>query len=412
MSNFNINKLTLRRFAVMLGAVLFLFTLATARYAQVHSILPDKSYQPNFAAPQERGPIITEIKEVGEDGSDIRVRYSDGDHSLEVKAKGRLEFTDDDADIKSIARDGYLMIEERRGSMLRKLEVSPNDAAQPQRTYYVGGQAHAFDQEARAWLTEILPDVIRNTAIGARARVRRIFRQRGGDGVLSEISLIKPDGAKHIYFRELLRIGNPDTSILRRAARQAAREISSDGEKANLFIETADLYLVNEAASPDFFYAIGSIHSDGEHRRVLSAILKKSPDDENILRTIKSARTISSDGEKANLLIQNSELFLNHPASLPSLFDAINSISSDGEHARVLSAMLRRNTLSEENLIRVVRSAGRISSDGEKANVLLAVIRDYAGDAGVLSAINDAAKTIGSDGERQRVLSAIARHGQ
>jgi hypothetical protein len=412
MSSFKVNSHALRRFTVILGIVFTLLIFMAVRHAQMNSTSPDKSRQLKFAAQQGKRTSITQINETGTDGSDIRMRYNDGDHSLEIRAKGELEFTDDDSDVKSVARDGYLIIEERRGSMSRRLEVSPGADAGPQRMFFVRGQAHAFDQEGRAWLAEVLPDVIRNTAIGADARVRRIYRQRGADGVLGEISLIKSDGAKRIYFRELLGIGNLGAATLRKAVRQVAREISSDGEKAELLIETADLYLGDKAIAQDFFEAVGSISSDGEHRRVLSSILKKSPDTEDILRALKSARAISSDGEKANLLIQHSVVFLDHPTSLPSLFDVINSISSDGEHARVLSSLLKRNTLGKENLMRVLRSAERISSDGEKANVLVSATRIYASDASVLSAIADVAKTISSDGERQRVLTTIARQGQ
>ena len=412
MSTFKINKLTLSRFAVTLGIVFILSIFIAVRHAQMNAASPGESRQLQFAAQQERHTSITQINETEADRSDIKMRYNDGDHSLEIRAKGGLEFTDNDSDVKSLGQDGYLMIEEQRGSMSRRLEVSPGADGQPQRSFFVRGQAHVFDQEGRAWLAQILPDVIRNTAIGARARVQRIYRQRGADGVLDEISLVKSDGAKRIYFREFLGIGNLGTATLRRAARQVTREISSDGEKAVLLIQTADLFLGNSAIAPDFFEAVGSINSDGEHRRVLSSILKNNPGRDDILSALKSARAISSDGEKASLLIQHSAIFLDHPASLPSLFDAINSISSDGEHARVLSSLLKRNALGKENLMRVLRSAERISSDGEKANVLLSAVRIYAGDASVLSAIAEVTKTINSDGERQRVLSAIARQGQ
>lgn len=410
MLSFKADKLAWGRFAVVFAAVFVLYNLTIAGDAPVQLLSLDKSRQLKSAAQQE-GRTITEINETGKNGSDIRIKFSDGNHSVEIRAKGDLAFTDTDADIKSISQNGYLVIEERRGSLLRKLEVVRGTDGQPQRSYFVRGQAHAFDQEARAWLAEILPDVIRNTAIGAHARVERIFRQRGAAGVLAEISLIKSDGAKRIYFRELLGLGNLDTSTLRRAAQQAAREISSDGEKAYLFIESADLYLNNEAIAPDFFASIGSIHSDGEHRRVLSAILKKRLGNENTLRTLKSARAISSDGEKASLLIQHADVFLTHSSAVPALFDTINSISSDGERARVLTSLLKRKTLSRENLARLIRSAEQISSDGEKANVLLAAIKVYSGDRAALSAIAEASKTISSDGEKQRVLSAIARHG-
>ncbi len=413
MSNFAFNKLALRRSAFAQRIVVVLSILTLALHAQANTASPEQRRQLRLTAQRERSTSITRINEGGAEHTDLRIRFDDGEHSLEVRARGRLEFNDTDSDIKSIARDAYLIIEERRGSTSRRLEVAPSADAQPERIFYVGGQRRAFDGEGRAWLAEILPEVIRNTAIGARARVLRIYRQRGGaGGVLDEISLIKSDAAKRVYFRELLGIGNLDDAILRRAARQMAREISSDGEKARLLIESADLYLGNNAVAPSFFDAVGSISSDGEHRRVLSAILKKRPGTDDILRSLRSAREISSDGEKANLLIQHLAVFLDHPASLPSLFDAINSISSDGEHGRVLSSLLRGERLSRENLLRVLRSAERISSDGEKARVLLAAVRVYAGDAPSLSAIADVTRTISSDGEKQRVLSAIARHGR
>jgi hypothetical protein len=412
MSNYKSSKLKQGRFALTLGAMLCLFTPAVGLQARSRPLSPEESHEFNFTVQGQGRRTITEVNE-NDSNNSTHIKYSDGDHTLEIKAKESMEFTDDDADIKSISRDGYLMVEEERGGTTRKWEVRQGADGRPQSSFYLRGQAHPLDREARQWLAEVLPDVIRNTAIGARARVLRIQKQRGAGGVLDEISLIKSEGAKRIYFRELFNSGNSlDAATLRRATRQVAREIHSDGEKANLFIGSADVFLVHQSIAPDFFEAIGSIHSDGERRRVLSAILNKNLNDENIIRTLKSARAMSSDGEKANLLIQHTEVFLNHPSSLQAFFETTDSLHSDGEHARVLSALLKRQGLSRENLSRALRSAERISSDGEKANVLIHAARVYASDEAALSAIADAAKTIKSDGEKSRVLSAIKRHGQ
>jgi hypothetical protein len=392
-TNRNSVKLKLARCALMSAIALSLFALVMAQG-------------------RHGNRTVTEINENGRTDSEMRVRYDDGDHTLEIKAREPLEFTDDDADVRSIAGGGYLTIEERRGSMWRRFEVSPEAGGGLRRSFFQQGQPHAFDSDARAWLAEVLPDVIRNTAIGARARVQRIMRQHGAGGVLDEISLIKSDGAKRIYFRELLRSGNLDASLLHRAARQITHEISSDGEKAALLKESADLYLNNERIAPDFFEAVGSISSDGEHRLVLSAILKRNLSTANVIRALNSARAISSDGEKASLLVQYVEVLLQNPSSIPAFFETVNSIGSDGEHARVLSAVLRRHEPGKETLTLLLRSAERISSDGEKANVLVNAARVYGGDQSALSAITQSARTIGSDGERDRVLSAIAREGR
>jgi hypothetical protein len=412
MSNHKSSNLTASRFMLMLGAMLGLFTMAVGLQARSLVLSPDDVHESDFTGQGQGRRTITNINESDGNDSQTHIRYSDGDRTLEIKARESLEFTDDDADIKSISRDGYLMIEEARGGTTRKWEVRQGADGRPQSSFYLRGQAHPLDPDARAWLAEVLPDVIRNTAIGARARVLRIKRQRGAGGVLDEISLIKSDGAKRIYFRELFNSGNLDATTLRRAARQIGHEIHSDGEKAILLNESADLFLVHQSIAPDFFEAIGSIQSDGEHRLVLSALLKRNLNDENVLRALKSARPISSDGEKANLLVQHTEVFLNHPSSLQAFFETTDSLSSDGEHARVLNALLKRPGLSRENLLRALRSAERMSSDGEKANVLIHAARVYASDEAALSAIADAARTISSDGEKSRVLSAIARHGQ
>jgi len=53
--------------------------------------------------------------------------------------------------------------------------------------------------------------------------------------------------------------------------------ISSDGEKATVLVQAADFRLMDDTARTNYFRATDSISSDGEHRRVLSAVLKKTP---------------------------------------------------------------------------------------------------------------------------------------
>src|SRR5207244_8968979 len=132
-------------------------------------------------------------------------------------------------DVKSVAPGGSISIEERRGWTTRKYEVSSSE-----RRYLVNGRSHEIDREARAWLAETLPQVIRDSAIGADARVKRILQQRGPAGVLDEISKISSDHAKRIYFEQLFSNGPLTPDLSRRAARQMGREIASDGEKASL----------------------------------------------------------------------------------------------------------------------------------------------------------------------------------
>lgn len=330
-------------------------------------------------------------------------------NGLNVSTKGQVEFTDDDSDVKSISPGGYIRIEERRGWTTRKYEVTPSE-----RHYLVNGSSHPIDNEAKAWLAEVLPQVIRDSAVGVDARVKRILKQHGAAGVLDEIAKISNDHAKRVYFNELFANGPLQPDVLRRAARQIGREIASDGEKASLLIETSDSYLKDPApARVEFFDAVGTIASDGEHRRVLSAVLQKDGrNKESLLLCLKSAARISSDGEKARLLTEAADAFAFDGSLAPQFLDAVNTIASDGEHARVLMFLMRLNGLSKETMVALMKSTARIASDGEKSRVLIRASESYSNDPALRTAFFNATATIASDGEHSRVLlSLLARSG-
>jgi beta-lactamase regulating signal transducer with metallopeptidase domain len=328
---------------------------------------------------------------------------------LNVRTKGTIEFTDDDSDVKSVSPGGSLSVEERRGWTTHKYEVTPAE-----RRYSVNGRQRPLDEEGKAWLAEVLPQIIRDSAIGADARVQRILKQHGPTGVLDEIAKISSDHAKRIYFENLLASGPLPADVLARATRQMGREVASDGEKARLLIDVADVYLKNPSSSrAEYFDAIGTIASDGEHRRVLSnAIEKDGRNKETLLLTLKSAARIASDGEKARLLMEAADAPAFDASMSADFLHAVDTIASDGEHSRVLMALMRLNGLSKDTLVMAVKSAGRIASDGEKARVLVRASEFLPGDPFLRAAFFNAAATIASDGDHSRVLmAALAKNG-
>src|SRR5262249_26559824 len=243
----------------------------------------------------------------------------------------------------------------------------------------------------------ILPDVIRHTAIGAVLRVERINRAHGPAGVLEEISRLQSDHARRVYFEELFRSVPLDSSLLRRAARQIASNIRSDGAKARLLAQIADEYLSDDAAQPAFFDAVRSIRSDGEHRRVLIAVLEKRRlSKEALLETLKSARRISSDGEKRAVLRKAAEGRPSDDAVLSSLLEVAATVSSDGEKRRVLAAVLEHEALARETLIQAMKATERMASAGEKRQVLVKAVAAAPADDAALAALLRAAGTISS----------------
>jgi len=336
-------------------------------------------------------------------------RWSSLWSSQDIELKGQVEFTDDDRDVKSLSGDGRLRIEERRGLSFRRLEVTPNAAGKPLYAYRVDGVEKPFDAQARAWLSSLLPGIIREHAAGAAPRVRRILRQRGAAGVLDEIHEISSDRTKRVYFEELLEAGPLDAEILRRLLRQAGREISSDREKALLLTRFAEPHLRDPGLHVSFVSAAAAISSDSEHRRVVSVLLRHKLNSEAMAAFCRSVAGISSDAEKARILIEAVGTQSVDANSRSAYFRAADSIISDSERRRALSALLKTTGLTRDLVVSVLRSARGISSDHEKAELLMEATLFPGNDASTLAAIVQAADTISSDHERRRVLSALLK---
>lgn len=330
-----------------------------------------------------------------------------------LEIQGKAEFTDDYADIRSVSEGGAVRVEETRDGMTRRLDITPDASGQLRRAYSVNGQPGILDGQAKAWLAGILLEAVRQSAIDADKRVQRIFERRGVSGVLEEISLTRGDYAKRKYFDALIKNRNLNASALQSALLEAARQISSDYEQAQLLIEASESLGGKSEVFPAFFEATATIKSDYDRRRVLLALLKKSGSDRNLLLWIaRSAASISSDHDKGVVLKEAATLDLDDSPLAEAFFKTVNTISSDYERRGVLSAVLKGRKRGPEVLSRMLESAARMSSDYEKATFLLEASSAYAGDARARNAFLQTVETIKSEYEKGRVLSALLRNKQ
>ena len=124
--------------------------------------------------------------------------WSDGKQKLEIKYDGAVEFTDDDSDVKSLSPADYLKIREGGWTSAHTVEFEADGSGAIRRRYWEGSSEKPFDPQGKAWLSQTLPRIIRQTGIGAPARVARILKAKGAAGVLSEITLIEGSWAKRV----------------------------------------------------------------------------------------------------------------------------------------------------------------------------------------------------------------------
>ena len=332
---------------------------------------------------------------------------------LEVRLDGEVEFTDDDADVKRLTPGGLLRIKDDgflsgvlRG---RSVEFAADAKGNITRRFWVGSSERPFDPDGRQWLAQVLLGFIRQTGIGASARVARILKSQGPAGVLKEISQIEGSWAKRVYFSELLE-APLDPATARQALVQAGREIDSDFELATLLIQASGRLLVDDATRQAYFDAARTIQSDFEMHRVYSAALKRGPVPAPLLASVLNAsHDIDSDFEEATFLIEVAKLQPLDNVTRTPFFDALATVSSDFEHRRVLSALAERGQLPTDVIAAMLASAAAVHSDFEAASFLVQVVKQQPIEGALREPFFRAVDSIDSAFERGRVLQELAR---
>ena len=293
--------------------------------------------------------------------------WSDGKQKLEVKYEGKVEFTDDDSDVKTLSPGGVLRIREGGWTSSRTVEFEADASGTVRRRYWEGMSEKPFVPDGKAWLAQALPRIIRQTAFGAEGRVARILKAKGPAGVFAEIALIDGSWAKRVYFTELLKSPGLDAATVRQALEQAGRQIESDYELASLLI-SSDRLLVDEATRRAYFEAAASIQSDYEMRRAYSSALKRGPVPSDVLAGVLAASIgIESDYEEAELLVQIARLQPLDASTRGPFLKALATIDSDYECRRVISAVVRADP-SPETLATMLDPSIAIDSDFEQAS--------------------------------------------
>ncbi|MFL6278864.1 MAG: M56 family metallopeptidase [Vicinamibacterales bacterium] len=339
--------------------------------------------------------------------------WSNNGQKLEIRYDGDVEFTDDDTDVKRLSPGGSLRI--RDGGMMTSLlggytvEFTTDGSGNISRRFWVGSSERPFDPEGRKWLASVLPRFIRQSGIGANARVARILKAKGPAGVLAEISLIEGSWGKRRYFSALLKAGPLDAATMRQVLVQAGNEIDSDFELASFLIEGADKLLVDDLSRQAYFDAARSIDSDFEMHRVFSAVVKRGPIPPPLLGSLlATSRNIDSDFEEASLLIEVAKLQSLDNATRAAFFTALETVQSDFEHHRVLSALGSRADLPPETVAAMLTSGASVSSDFEAASFLVQIAKQQPIEGSVRAPFFRTVDSIDSSYERGRVLKAVA----
>ena len=335
--------------------------------------------------------------------------WVDGRYSLKVELEGRVEWNDDDSGVKSLSRNGRLEVEEKDSGRKYRIVVEPGEGNKLVYTYRKNGKKKELDNEGKRWLAKVLPQVIRESGMGAESRVQRILSEAGVEGVFEEIELIRSPGAKSLYLLYLFEQAELTGEETAKAAK-IAQGISSPGDKTRFLITTARMFLIHDEAVDAYFEAVQSISSPGDKTRALIHLVDEEllKDERTYVIALRTAKTISSPGDKTRFMQKAVPFFI--PQATDVYFETVNTISSPGDHARVLTSLLSSEGLDVDAMIPYLDSVRRISSPGDKARVLTQTadwLEENRANESLLERYFETAKSISSPGDRSRVLIHI-----
>ena len=136
------------------------------------------------------------------------------------------------------------------------------------------------------------------------------------------------------------------------------------------------------------------------------------PDLETLIAVTRQAAKMTSDFDKAELLVTVAKHYIRDDELRTAYIDAVATMSSSYDQTRSLLPMLLADDLPPQSVAQVVKISSRITSDNDKATLFVNTVTHYdALTASTRDAIIAATATIKSDYDRRRTIVAIVARG-
>jgi hypothetical protein len=340
----------------------------------------------------------------------ISVNDHDGKRT-ELRSTGRVQFNDEGDWVVAVAPGASLVISESGRGPDRRIEFRPGNGGVRIR-YFLEGDERSLDAGGRAWAQRLLGDAVRESGLGAEARVARIRARGGVAAVLADIARLESDSGRRAYYRALLDSGPMSNAEFARVMEDVGRRMRSDTETRLVLVGAADQVegagrlaaLLNAAAGMD---------SDTETRLVLIRAVERHrlADAASRQAFFRAVGGMESDTETRLVLIAVADERLAEGDGREAYFRAVRGMQSDTERRLVLVSVLER-TPSEGTVVSALQAAREMNSDVEKRLVLSNVPRAMLRNGRVTAAYRQVVDAMRSDTERRISLSRLVDGGR
>ena len=292
-------------------------------------------------------------------------KTEDNNQKSSLETNGKIVISEDEKSISSISPGGYLKIEKTTFGNARTLFITNKDGVLDY-DYREGGRKTPFEPNGKIWLSEMLPDLLNTTTIGAEDRVERLYAKGGARSVLDLLGKLKSDHVKSSYLALLLQknLSKPDMIAVIDAV---PAHLESDHFKYEVYkkIPTSYFQDINQLSR-----VVGNLQSDHFKAQLLKPIYK--------------ANVIAGQGEKAlqllNLL-QSDHFKADIAKSIPfdkmseqdlrfAVDEVIRKFSSDHFKNELLKSIVDAGNFTEARALIVLSGVKSLQSDHFKASIL------------------------------------------
>ncbi len=378
---------------------------------------------------------------VSQNDGDMSVSISENGLRLKMHADGKFAFNDAENGIATLADGSELEISAtQNGATRRAIFFGKNGGIE--KNYYINGKEQPFDANAQKWLASVLPQILRESAINAKARIARILKRGGPDAVLAEIGKTQSGYARSVYIRTFAQSGTLKPAIVDKLIAEVAG-IDSGYEKEQALTviyktqhprgdqlttllkagsgmdsayETSQLLqlvaakiLLDKTTIQTYLGMTGKIDSDYEMSRALSALLARSDLTPAVTTQViaMAAEHLGSPYDLRTTLGKAASRLGASEAAVVAYCQATTHINSSYDKREALATLLRKAKLQKAGYMCVLDATTGIDSDYDRATLLMEIARQMPNDSALVAKYRAVAKTISSAYERSQAEDAL-----
>jgi hypothetical protein len=262
------------------------------------------------------------------------------DRNFALLSKGEIALRPDGKGIESIPPGGFLELTQLEGRVRYGFRLERSDDLIA-RGWWVNGERQPWDADADAALAELLPVAMRESTLGARARIARLRETGGNAAVLDAIEDLDADSIQSGYASIFLELAGGDLADadFERLLNIVGKGIAGAPQLSSLLRDVAGRVGNSDALARAWLAAAARISSNVHRANALEALaLEARLQPDGWIALLEAAETIESSVHHANLLAEIADRVPRDEATNAAFLRSVNAIDSSVHRGRALDA--------------------------------------------------------------------------